>query len=152
MSQTGTEAKTGMAGADNGGSEGFDMSTFRPASSTSRSRGSADPGVMSVVNSKKNGKRVSLPRAVMDRLNNPKTVQFAFTEGKIAVAEKLPGNDVSFNIRRGKNMAIIYAADLVREIAEQFDLDFTGRTSVTFHDVEYHEVDGYPVAVISVSK
>lgn len=152
MAQSGTEAIASTAEVAGSDSSDIDLSAFRPATSTSKGKGSAAPGVMSVVNSARNGKRVTFPQAVMERLNNPETLQFAFADDKIAVAERLPGNEVSFNIKRGKGRAIIYAAGLVREIAEQFDLDFTSRVSITFYDVEYHEVEGYPVAVISVSK
>jgi len=145
-------AKSTLAGATANEKRGFDISKFRPATSTSVSRGSVTPGVLSVVNSEKNGKRVSLPRSVMERLNNPKTLQFAFTDEEIAVGERLSGDNATFTPRRDKEgRALIYAANLVREITEHFGLDFTNRVSITFHDVEYHEVDGYPFAIISVN-
>jgi len=132
------------------GEDTLDLNDFVPATSPSVSRGSNEPGPMSLVNSAKNGKRLTLHRSVMEALGNPKTLQVALGSDKIAVGERLHGDEQSYNLKRGKNRGIIYAAGLVREITERYGLDFSGRTSITFREVEYHRAGGHPVAVIKV--
>ncbi|MTV49617.1 hypothetical protein GJ688_11575 [Heliobacillus mobilis] len=130
--------------------EEIDLASFCAPIGTSVSKTTRMSGVLSVINTKKNGKRITLSSELMARLNDPETVQFAFREDQIAIAEKLPNNETSFGLKRCGSRSIVYAAKLVEEVTQRFQIDFCERTTYTFQDVIFTEFDGYPVAVVSV--
>jgi len=131
-------------------SQEFDFNILRPAESKCSSRKSSKAGVISIINSENNGKRISLSKELMQRLNCPKTVQFSFFDDGIAIAEDLPDNEFSFTIKEWKEKYLIYSTQLVNEITEAFDLNFNGITSQTFHKVQYSTFEETPVALISI--
>lgn len=115
--------------------------------SKSVSRASSATGVVSVVNAK-SGKRITLSKKLLEKLNNPKSIKIAFTEYGIIIAEELPDNKSLFNIKVSNGRGIIYSAQLVVEITELFDLEFNNKTSITFSEVEYALNDDYVVAIV----
>lgn len=121
----------------------------KASSSKSRSRIVGEAGVISIVKAK-TGNRNILSNELREKLNNPEKVQVAFAEDSIIIAEKLPNNDSSFNIKRSGVKGIIYSTQLVNEITELFELDFSCRTSITFNEVEYFISEEYPVAIVKV--
>lgn len=128
----------------------FDITTLRPASSKSFPRVSTNAkGVISIVNSK-DGKRISLSNELMQKLNNPNTLQISFFDDGIAIAESLPNNDIEFIIKDYRNQFLVYSAPLVNEITETFSLDFEGITSKTFYEVRYLTINETPVAMITI--
>lgn len=131
----------------------LDLSDFHASESKSISRTCSEPGVITVVNSKDHGKRVSLSEKLLTELNHPKAIQVSLAKDRIALAEKLSDDHHSFTIKKdGKNgkRGIVYASGLVEEITKQYNLDFSSRVSVTFGDVQYLKKDGYPVAVVTM--
>lgn len=144
---------------ENKGMEGnrkmFDLSRLKKAESKSISKEITDPGAMTVINSK-NGKRVTIAAHVMEKLGNPSRLQFAFDEDIIAVGEILFEDGNTFLVKRGKEKesgkALIYAAELVEEITNEFSLVFNPKVSITFHDVEYISNGDCEVALITVEK
>lgn len=128
----------------------FDLTTLRQPESVNLSTNS-QAGVLSIISSKRNGKRIVLSEKIMTELDNPENVQFAFDSSTIAVAECLPDNDKSFNIKISGKKGIVYAANLVDEVAEELQLDFSDKTSITFYDAEYDNHEEWPVAIISVN-
>jgi hypothetical protein len=144
-----TEEGEGSNVLDLGDDEAFDFSQFRGAKSVSISREIGEAGVMSIVNSKSNGKRISLSKDLLDRLNNPESVQFAFNTDSVVIGEKLPIVENSFSIRKDKK-GIIYASQLVEEITKEFSLDFSNRTSVTFHQAKYRTMGNYIIAIVKI--
>lgn len=119
------------------------------STSKSISRASGEAGVMSIVKAR-TGNRQTLSKQLLEELNNPQSVQEAFTEDCIIIGERLPKNSSLFNIKRSGNKGIIYSTQLVKEIAELFDLDFSDRTSITFNEVEYVLNEEYPVAIVKI--
>lgn len=115
--------------------------------SKSVSRASSAAGVVSVINAK-SGKRITLSKKLLVKLNNPKSIQIGFTEENIIIAEELPNNKSLFNIKISNGKGIIYSAQLVTEVTELFDLEFNNKTSITFADVEYALNDDYVVAIV----
>jgi len=128
----------------------FDINKLRPVASKSSSRENTEVGIISIINSVKNGKRISLSKGLMQKLNCPKTIQFSFYDESIAIAENLPNNKGSFTIKEWKKQFLIYSAPLVNEITRTFDLDFEGITSKTFHEARYMNIEETTVAMISM--
>lgn len=135
----------------------FDFSDIEASESKSNSRGSTGaPGYLSVINSLKNGKRVTISKKLLEDLKNPSGVQFAFKDGKIIVGELLSLNDsvVVHVLKKEKSdsRAIIYNYELVNEITAKCNLDFSnGKTSITFRKAEYTINDGKIVAILTLA-
>lgn len=127
----------------------YNLEMFQPASSTTVSRSNLKEGIMSVVNSNC-GKRVALSKDLMDKLNNPSKVAMSFSEESIAIGITLPNNNNQLTIKPSGKKGVIYSAGIVSEITEKYGLDFNKRTSITFSEVDYIEVNGSTIAVIIV--
>lgn len=125
-----------------------DLERFQPASSKTTSRSNSIAGVMSVVNSNC-GKRVTLSKDLMDKLNNPNKVTMSFSEESIAIGVTLPNNNNQLTIKLIGKKGVIYSAGIVSEITDKYGLDFSNRTSVTFSEVEYIENEGCTIAIIN---
>lgn len=128
----------------------YDIASFIPSSSKGLERVVAREGVMSIVNAK-TGKRVVLSKDLLDKIQVNEKVQFSFNDGVLAIGNNLPNNDNFFSVKPGKSKGNIYSAGLVEEITEQYSLDFSNRTSMTFDDVEYIEDTDLRVAIVKVN-
>ncbi|MBN7575381.1 hypothetical protein C1H57_08165 [Clostridium sp. 2-1] len=135
----------------------FDFSDIEFSKTKSSSRGvSGAPGYLTVINSKKNGKRVTVAGKVMEHLNFPDKLEFSYYKNeKILISQEFSATaDVAQHaVRREKEgkKGIIYSYDLVEEITNRFNLDFSGKTtSITFRKLEFAENNGKLVAIISL--
>ncbi len=84
----------------------------------------------------------------MDYLKNPEKIEVGFTEDGIVIAEKLPENGVEFSIKKTGNRMVIYSSELVKEITELFNLDFSNRVSITFTESEKYDDLDNPIVKI----
>jgi hypothetical protein len=128
---------------------GYDLSAFTPSICNHQSRAGGGAGVMSIVNSK-NGKRVTLSKNLVEHLGNPKSVQIGLSNHQIAVAEYFSDEYTSYSWCTGGAKSIIYSSELVKQLTDQYGLDFRNRTSITFAEVEYIEHEGKMIALITV--
>ncbi|AOT72806.1 hypothetical protein [Geosporobacter ferrireducens] len=126
----------------------FDEYSSVDSQSISRVIGSA--GIMSIINSLKNGKRLSFCRDLMLKLKLPERVQIGTNSNSIIIGVKLPFKCNDFKISKTGGKSIIYSGPLVMEITKKFNLDYSNRTSITFHDVTYGEFEGFPYAIIKI--
>ena len=129
--------------------ESIDLDSFKPSESKSINKGIAEAGIMSIINSK-TGKRIIVSREIMEKLNKPERIVMSFSEDKIAIGEQLPNNDNYIKIKALKSKGIIYSAEIVKEITDIYELDFSNKTSITFLDVEYVKYEENVVAIITV--
>jgi hypothetical protein len=129
----------------------YDLEMFQPALSKTTSRSNSRAGVMSVVNSNC-GKRVMLSKELMDRLNNPSKISMSFSEEYIAVGATLPNNNNQLTIKLREKKGVIYSVGIVSEITDKYGLDFSNRTSITFSEVDYIEVDGSIIAIMKTKQ
>lgn len=109
-----------------------------------------EAGVMSVINSVKNGKRVSISREIMNKIGQLDSVQMGFMKNGIVIGQYLSDTNTSYQLRTKGAKKLIYSKGLVEQITEYFSLDFSNRTSITFHEATYQKLDGNIVAVINV--
>ncbi|MEC0371134.1 hypothetical protein [Paenibacillus chibensis] len=124
---------------------------YRPSDSTQSSRTISKKGVVTVVSTKGNGKRVAIDQEVINRIGSPKRVQIALSNAAIAIGEKFTSDDNYFNLKQTANKAVIYSSQLVTELMKTFGLDFTNTTSITFQEVDYKKVESRDVAIIKMS-
>lgn len=118
--------------------------------SKSVTRASGKAGVMSVVNAD-TGIRITFPDAVLEKIRVTEKLQISYNtdERIIAIGENL-GNENDYAIKKSGKKGIIYSANLVRELTEAFKLDFSNRSSITFHDAEYLNDEESSIAVVKV--
>ena len=115
---------------------------------------SSGPLGISVVNNK-NGRRVKLTNALFEFLGNPKRLKFIRDGEYLILGENLPHCTESVAFSKGKGTTIIYDVQFVWYVTEQFNLDYSERTSYSFHDVEVgtqeHEGDVITYAKIKMN-
>lgn len=124
------------------------LETFIPSHSKGTTKKSVSGGI-SVVNAK-TGKRVSVSESIVDYLGVKDKIQFAFSDNKIAVGKDLPNNDNYFTIKISKSKGNVYSTGLVLEITELYDLDFRDKTSITFDDIQYQNIQGDNIVIIKI--
>ena len=127
-----------------------DLSCFLSSKSSGENSRSLPSGVMSVINSKRCGKRVTISKELTNELNNPEVLQFAFNENEIAIGEDIPENDHFFTVKVSGAKGVIYSSSLVLEITDLFNLDYSDKVSITFYQVRYVTNGGKKVAIVTV--
>lgn len=128
----------------------IDLSRFKAPTSKGISVKAADAGVMSIIYSPKNGKRITFAKDVMEKLNNPNQLLVLMNEEGILISENLSDHDNYFAVRKQGAKGVLYSSSLVKEIIDQFELDFSDKVSKTFHDVIYEESEQGKMALIYV--
>lgn len=128
----------------------IDLSEFTPVKSKSKAKESTEAGIMSIINSKKNGKRITLSKHLIQKLKVDKAINIALSSNAIVIAsaDAEIGNEFPFKV--SGNKVIIYSADLVNEITMHYGLDFSDCVSKTFYEVTYNKTSTHTVARISV--
>lgn len=106
-------------------------------------------GAISIINAK-TGNRVTIAKECYFTIGNPAKLQFALTDNNLIVGEKVLEDNNDFNVKVSKGKAIIYSSALVKEITENFNLDFSNKTSLTFSDVQYSTTDGVEIMIVKI--
>lgn len=129
----------------------IDWSVLKATKSKAVEKVSGEEGICTIVNCKKNGnKRIAIASKLLDAIGNPEKVEVGIMPHGIAIAERLPVEANEFSVKKLGAKKVIYAGALVEEITEEFKLDYSNRTSITFQKVEYDNVNGYKVALITI--
>lgn len=131
----------------------LDLHEFRAPESTSIRRQFGEAGVCSIVNCK-NGKRIVLSRDVMDWLKNPEELQLAIGNMELGFGygQYVPTDWKTFFVKRSGPKGILYAGKLVNEVTEKLGLDFSNRTTLTFHKAEYKKYRDTFIVSIKIDK
>lgn len=129
---------------------GLDEFELTPFQSKHTSRKAGGPCNLTIVKTLKNGKRITISEEVLERIGATETVQLASYHGGIAIGRELPGVGSSpYALKKSGKKGVVYCGPLVEELTELFGLDFSGgRTSISFHEVEYLTKDGLPMAFV----
>lgn len=106
-----------------------------------------------IVNNK-NGKRISFSKALSVKLGLEGTVDMIALEdeGVILISKNLPYDTKSTYELRGDDKKIIYNSELVQNLTEIFDLDFSTKTSCSFTDITVNADDNMLMAAIKITK
>ncbi|MEK3719247.1 hypothetical protein [Paenibacillus sp. FSL H8-0034] len=128
------------------------ISGLKAVGSKHQSKGTGGESVFSVINTPGNGKRTTISPNLISKIGSPAKVQVSVNDKGIAISSKLPDNDSSFTLRKTSSKAVIYSKELVDELTALFDLDFSGRSSISFYDVTYLTLDDAEVAFVPLRK
>ncbi|GGJ76739.1 hypothetical protein GGR02_002891 [Anoxybacillus voinovskiensis] len=124
---------------------------FKPANALHEQRApKTGAGALSIVFTPRNGKRFVIARHVIENLGNPETVQVAYSDHAIAIAEYIGEEFTNYVLKASGSKRVIYSAHLVELLIECCELDFSNRTTITFSDVSYQTHNGKKVAIISM--
>lgn len=85
-------------------------------------------GVITIIDSQKNGKRISIKSSILERLKAKDTIQFAFTQEHVIIGTDIDGIQSDFTLKdiKGSNNKVIYSADLVKEVMTELKLTSDG--------------------------
>ncbi|MFQ9697343.1 MAG: hypothetical protein ACLRY5_10990 [Zhenhengia sp.] len=131
--------------------EDINLSDVERTKSKHSERSIGDAGVLTIVNSKKNGKRLSLAGEVIETLQCKEKVQIGLVGKGIAVFPLGKQDLEEFRLKKEGSKHIIYSGPLVQEITERYKLDYSNRTCITFPKVAYKEQDGIKFAYIKIA-
>jgi len=107
-------------------------------------------GVLTIVNSVKNGKRMAISSEVYKGLGKPTSAQIGFLTSSIVIGNDLPDDFTTYELKIHGQKAIVYNTDLVKLVTSHFGLDFSERTSITFPKADYQVLNGNVIAIIDV--
>ena len=122
------------------------LEEFIPAISKCKGRNS-NKGSISIVNAK-TGKRITINKSILDKIGVKDKLQFAFSDDEITISKELPNNENYFKVKVSNNKGNVYSSELVLEITELYTFDFNNKTSITFDDIKYSNINGLDVAMI----
>ena len=132
----------------------LDLSQCTPIECKATRRGRP---TLRIVNTNKHGKRLNLSRTLIEKLDNPKSVQFLLYGEKIVLGSKLDADAPSHTFAE-KPFGTIYNAQMVNAITDIFGLDFSsGKTSITLGKIKFKDAQNIkgkvvPTAIVSKGK
>lgn len=116
---------------------------LRAPKSTQNLKRTDGQGQITIVNSRKNGKRIELLKPLTDLMEIEDEVKIGFIENALII---FPANaEVAlpiFSLKKVGTKKVIYSASLVQEIAEVLQLNFSKRVSYTISNAEIDEAFG----------
>lgn len=128
--------------------EDFDLEELVQIESKAGSKPFGEPGVLTIVNSPKNGKCFYFAPDPIKEIGDPATLQIALLPKGIVVAEQIPGASEKFPVKKNGAKKVVYCGKLVEEVAKKFNIDYSGgRVCRTFQTVIFKELKGIKVAI-----
>ena len=107
-----------------------------------------------IINSDTNGKRLSLSKMLIERLGLEDEFQLLPipSSGVALIGKHLPSSQASTVRLSNRERGTCYSANLVKILTQLFSLDFSAHVSRTFTDITFDEIEGVPVAIITLAK
>ena len=108
-----------------------------------------------IVNSKRNGKRITLSKSLSAALALESTIELIAlpAEGVLLVSKAFPeGTALQCAIKGDSDESrICYRTDVVKALVKDFNLDFSTRTSRSYSNITIDKSGDVPVAIITLS-
>jgi len=130
----------------------LDKLALEPVHSTHTSKAGGGASPFTMVSTPLNGKRLTFSDELCAKIGADTSVQVQISPLGLAVAAAFPGKHADFTLRQSGTKRIVYCASLVDEITARFQLDYSTRSSISFFDVEYFDLDGITVALIPIDQ
>lgn len=107
----------------------------------------------SIVNAEGNGKRISISKAIADKLGLEDSAMLIplVESGVVIVGKTLPFPNASELTLKGKEKKIAYSAGAVKLLTKLFSLDFSTKTSRSFSDITFDVINDIDVAIINLT-
>ncbi|MEB4783509.1 hypothetical protein P5G60_17270 [Paenibacillus jamilae] len=123
---------------------------FRPSNSKQINRSVVQKGVLTIVNTKANGKRILIASDVIKKMGNPTQIHVALNDKGIVIGQSIAEN--YFQLKDAANKKVIYSSQLVKEITDAFNLDFSEKTCISYQNVSYVQYMGHTLASIDFNQ
>lgn len=131
----------------------MDLHDFVPldVADKEKKKGGGKKGALTMICSKKNGKRLLLSAEVVETLDlgDERIVRMGFKGKKLVMSKKLPGESNYFSLKKSGKKHAIYSAEAVKEISRVQQLSFDDGVSFTWYEPEVDELDGIPVVLFA---
>jgi hypothetical protein len=117
------------------------------------SHGGNSKASLTIVNSRHNGKRMMLSKALKEALGIEQSFTVAsFPEdGCILMGKELPNSNDKFNMSPSDNQ-ICYSSTLINYLVKAFNLDYENVTSRSFSEIQIDTSGDTPIAIIKLSE
>lgn len=104
-----------------------------------------------IVNSKNNGKRVTISKALAQTLDLEDNAMFmpSGSDRKLVIGRTLPFPHAITGKLSGADKKTCYLTPLVALLTEMYELDFSKHVSQTFTTIDIDNINGVPVAIVS---
>ena len=105
-----------------------------------------------IVNSDRNGKRVTFSKSLIEKLGLEGSVYMLplADEGVLLLAKEMSFPSASEIVLNSKDQSISYNADAVKLLVDTFGLDYTNCTSKAFNQIEFEEHEGVTFAAVTM--
>lgn len=110
---------------------------LRPVKSRQVSRLTSEGSVLTIISTMDNGNRISIAEEVIETIGSSLKVQVAIYDDGVAISRNIPNTNNHFNLRKNGKKFVIYSKELVNEISETFELDFSNRSSISFQEESF---------------
>lgn len=106
---------------------------------------------VTVVNTKNNGNRITISKALSTRLGLKDTLSIALVpdEKTLLIASEISDIEERY-LLCGDDKKICYNASLVQALSETFSLDYSKTTSKLFSNISFDVVDGIVVTAVNM--
>lgn len=129
----------------------FDLSSFKASSSSVKSLKPRSSGGLTIVNSSKNGVRISLTKKNWELLGKVTKMEFALGDSELLVGSDLGLDTGRHSVKEQAGRPVIYNSSLVQELVEHYSLDYSGgRTSHSFSVSKQVTIKGKPALVFKM--
>lgn len=100
-------------------------------------------GGLNLVYTEKFGKRIGINQAkILDYLTDPTSIQFSYyKERYLVIGNNISNDNPKYSVRRNGNNGVVYNSELVKEVIDYFNLDFSHRSSKTYPVVDIQETE-----------
>ena len=128
----------------------IDTKNFQPLNleETGNKKHGGRKGVLTLICSKKNGKRLMISKELAETLGLTDTVKIGFIGSKLVLGKHLPGDSNEFSLKKQGKKLVVYSAEVVQKIVKTLDLEFNGKVSKTWYKPLLDEHDNSPVAIL----
>lgn len=109
---------------------------------------------LSIVNSDSNGKRLTTSKELTKKLSLTDILYVVpNAEDNELYLSSVPMMNISSSGRlSGSDKKVCYSAGLVSLIVETFRLDYADKTSMSFNDISFDELEDIPVAIVKIDQ
>lgn len=119
------------------------LSKYTPSKAIQKTKKTnGETGFLTVVNSRRNGKRIEIRKEIVEKLGILDEVAVAYNDESAIIFVPTTEEKVkTFMVKQSGGKSIVYSTQLVEEITKFFELDFTSTVCHTFVDGEYESYE-----------
>ena len=129
-------------------------SDFQPLNNITKMRrpnkASEKSSTLTIINTARHGKRILIRPDVIEQIGSPDHIHVGLTSSGIILG--IIKGALTFKLKDTSHKKVIYSVDLVNKLTEEYNLNFSGTTSLSYQNVTYNTVDSHVFAYIELSK